>query len=287
MNTKTSYHIDQLRDYSTLFLRSEVNRWLNNDFKSIDLKIKRYDSSLIKNDFNYLSYLKYIYKILEKHYPNEYIYKNEFLNKWLIKELGNSDSIIVNEFRIGKAIADLVMFNGTSRVFEIKTILDKEYRLTSQLLEYKKIFNEIYLIIPKSSFEKYSNYDNSIGIITYDSNIKDFYLFRKPIQNIEINSDSLMNVLHTNEYKEIVKDYYGELPSMNDFTQFEICKELISNIPNEKLNKLFIKTVKKRKLNNVFFNNINNELNQICLSLNLSNDQKTKLIEKLKSKIVY
>lgn len=107
MYIKKSYQINQLRDYSSLFSRSEVLRWNKNDLTSLITKISRYDNSLINKKYTYLSYLKYVYKVLEKFYPNEYIYKNEFINKWLIRELGKSDSIVYNEFRLGKTVADI------------------------------------------------------------------------------------------------------------------------------------------------------------------------------------
>ena len=116
---------NQLRDFSTLFSRSEVNRWLKGDFNSIDIKLERYNLIEKNKGNSYLKFLRNTYHILEKNYPNEYVLKNEFLNKWLKKELGTNNSAIFNEFRIGKAIADLAMFNGISKVFEIKTILDK------------------------------------------------------------------------------------------------------------------------------------------------------------------
>ena len=149
------YTSNQLRDFSTLFLRSEVNRWMNGDFNSIDIKLKRYDLVELNKGKSYLNFLRNTYQVLEKNYPNEYILKNEFLNKWLRNELGDNNSVIFNEFRIGKAIADLAMFNGISKVFEIKTILDKEYRLSNQLEEYKKIvygLNKIKKEIIKKKF---------------------------------------------------------------------------------------------------------------------------------------
>ena len=80
------------------------------------------------------------------------------------------------------------MFNGTSKVFEIKTILDKEYRLSNQIQEYKKIFNEVYIIVPKQQVLKYLNYDNSVGVVTYDSILKKFELYRK--------AKKINNILH-------------------------------------------------------------------------------------------
>lgn len=285
MYLKISYPINQLRDYSSLFSRSEVDRWRNGDFSNLNNNIYRYDNKLFEKEISYLKYLKYIYKVLRRDYPYEYIYKNEFLNQWVKNELGSNNSVVFNEFRIGKATADLALFNGTSKVFEIKTIFDSEYRLSRQLNEYKKLFNEIYLIVPASQLEKYSLINDKVGIITYSASNNTFQLVRKSYSQKNPNFSIIMKVLHTKEYKDIVSEFYGKLPEINDFTQFDICKDLIHKIPSSDLNTLFIKTLKKRKVNNLFFNNINNEFNQICLSLNLNNKEKEKLIYKLNIKI--
>ncbi|WP_396152359.1 sce7726 family protein [Flavobacterium sp.] len=283
---KMIFTSNQLRDFSTLFSRSEVNRWLKGDFDSIDIKLERYNLIEQNKGNSYLKFLRNTYHILEKKYPNEYVLKNEFLNKWLKKELGTNNSVIFNEFRIGKAIADLAMFNGVSKVFEIKTILDKEYRLSNQINEYKKIFNEVYIIVPKVLLSKYSSYDNSVGIISFDSCSKEFELIQKAKRINNIDSNTLMEVLHTKEYLEISKAYFGQLPEMNAFNQFDICKELISKIPQNDLNNLFLSTIKKRNINNQFFNKVNNEFNQICLSLNLKKQERDNLINSLKTNTI-
>jgi len=277
---------NQLRDFSTLFSRSEVNRWLKGDFDSINVKIERYNLFEQYKGDSYLNFLRKIYLILKKNYPIEYVLKNEFLNNWLKKELGTDNSVIFNEFRIGKCIADLAMFNGVSKVFEIKTVFDKEYRLPNQLQEYKKIFNEVYIIVPNILLSKYSSYDSSVGIISFDSNSKKFELVQKAQRVYKVDSSTLMEVLHTKEYLEISKAYFGQLPEMNSFNQFDICRELISKIPQEDLNNLFLTTMKKRNINNQFFNKVNNEFNQICLSLNLKKQERMNLINVLKINII-
>jgi len=175
------------------------------------------------------------------------------------------------------------MFNGKSKVFEIKTVLDKEYRLSNQLQEYKKLFNEVYIIIPNELLSKYIEFDKNIGIITYDSISKNFELIQKSFFNSNIDADVLMEVLHTKEYLSIVTKYYDDIPEMNSFNQFNICKKLIARIPGEDLSELFISEMQKRKINNLFFNKINSEFNQICLSLNLEKSERDNLIMKLKT----
>jgi len=271
------------RDISFLFMRSEVNRWLNSDFSSIDIKLERYKLLEKNRGKSYLHVLKNAYKTIVQHYPNEYVLKNEFLNQKIKQLLGTGKSVVFNEFRIGKAIADLVLFNGDSKVFEIKTILDKEYRLDKQLAEYKKLFNFVFIIVPLELFDKYVAYDNEVGVITYDQNSNSFAIKREAHRNRFMDVDVLMEVLHTKEYLKIVADNL-ELPeNMNAFNQFEIAKRIISTIPADRLNRLFIETMKARNVNNQFFNKVNSEFNQICLSMNLKKAERDCMITNLKA----
>ena len=287
MEKAMKYQINQLRDYSSLFTRSQVLSWLKMDFSSINFKIERYDEKWLNNhNSTYLDYLKHIYSILADNYQNEYIFKNEFLNNWLIKELGETNSQIFSEFRVGNSIADLVMFNGCSKIFEIKTELDSDSRLTLQLQNYEKAFNQIFLIIPNSKLNIYEKQDASIGLITYDPKSENtFSVYRNAKLNLDIEPSAIMSILHTNEYKSIVKKYYGSLPQMTSFNQHRVCSELIFEMPKDKLNKLFIKEMKKRSSSNVLSSRYYKEFNQLFLALRMNRDSKNKMIESLKTTI--
>lgn len=285
MSSKGTYNSDQLRDYSSLFSRSSVKEWMNGDLSSIDYKIDRYDKNWHSNNKNrYIDYLKFVYGVLDTHYQNEYIVKNSFLNDWLIKELGESNSELYSEFRVGTAIADLVMFNGTSKAFEIKTELDTDKRLNSQLEQYRKVFNQIFLIVPSSKVEQYETYDSNVGIICFDNNTPQrFSRLRPAASNKIIDTKALMNILRGNEYKEIVALYYGELPTLTSFNQFEVCSELIGNIPQDELNQLFINQMKKRAGNYKLSSRYFVEFNQISLALRMNDKNRKQLFSVLKA----
>ena len=273
--------VNQLRDFSSLFSRSTVQQWFKDDFKSIDIKLERYNLYKKNKGKSYLKVVKDAYRLLEKLYPNEYVVKNEFLNKWIKHEICDNNAVVFNEFRLGNAVADLAVFNGVSRVFEIKTALDTDYRLSSQLREYKKLFNEVYIVIPKLQLSKYQSSDEQVGIITFEAQTGLFELEKKSHTFEKIDKSVLMNILHTKEYLNIVKTQCKSIPDMNTFSQFEICRDQISKISDAELNQLFIDTMKKRKIHNVFFNKINREFNQVCLSLNLDRNKRDNLITKL------
>lgn len=289
MILKTSYSSNQLRDYSSLFSRNEVQSWLRGDFHSLNLKIERHDDHWLKSmRGTYLDYLKHVYNVLEEHYQNEYILKNNFLNDWLIKEIGKSSSKVFNEFRVGNAVADLVMFNGSSKVFEIKTEYDTDQRLKLQLENYRKAFNQIFLIVPESKLQHYDKYDSGVGLITFSSKkgIK-FEVRRQAVEKLEIEPRTIMDILHTKEYKDVVKNHYGELPDMNSFNQFEICSKLILEIPNKELNAYFIKQMKRRELENVLSSRYYREFNQLFLALKMNNTKKKNMLKNLKSPLKF
>ncbi len=285
LEIKTSYSQNQLRDYSSLFLRSEAKSWMKNDFTSINCKIKRYDEHWIRyTNVTYYDYLKHIYSILEKHYQNEYVLKNSFLTEWLIQELGQTNSKIYSEYRVGSAIADIAMFNGNSKAFEIKSEYDNDNRLKMQLENYLKAFNQIFLIVPETKLHLYKKYDSEIGIITYKKNQhQKFILYRNAINDTRIDAETIMHILHTNEYKAIVKSYFGELPQMTSFNQFNICNDIIRQIPKQDLNSLFIEVMKKRNFENALSSRYFKIFNQLSLALKLKKSQLNSLIANIKT----
>jgi hypothetical protein len=288
MESKEKYSINQLRDYSALFSRSSASEWIKGDLTSIDLKIGRYDYDWFsRKNKSYSDYLKYVYRVLEKHYKNEYILKNTFLNKWLIKEIGETNSQVFNEFRVGNAVADLVMFNGESKVFEIKTELDSDKRLDSQLKYYKKVFNKIYLIVPSAKVKQYQNHDKSIGIITFnEDSINSFTLVRESETNIDVDFETIMDIFHTTEYKKVVKQHFGQLPEMTSFNQYNICKELISEISHIQLSQYFTEIMKERESIGSLSIRTYKELNQISLALKLTEKKRKDMINHLKKPLI-
>jgi hypothetical protein len=280
---------NKMRSYSSIFSSTSFSKLLkDDDFSFINSKIIRYDNSKIGVKIHtYSDYIRYTYNELRKQYRNEYIYKNTFINEMLIKNYGVKETVIINEFRVGNSIADLVMFNGTSKAFEIKTELDTDKRLSGQLVDYKKAFKECYIVTHESLTHKYVKEDNSIGIIELIETPRGLKMqeVRPAVENKQVDSDTIMRCLRTSEYKNIVKEYYKELPQMNNFNMFNICKELISQIPNTSLNSLFIEQLKLRKSNTSKINTHIKELRQIGIALNLNTKLSQRLTDKLNTTI--
>ncbi|MGE0076269.1 MAG: sce7726 family protein [Bacteroidales bacterium] len=281
--------LEKYRSYSSIFSSSSFTKLLRfDDYSFIDAKINRYDRSKIGNEINtYYQYIQYVYLQLRKKYQNEYIYKNTFINSLLLEKYGVKDTIAINEFRVGNSIADIVLFNGTSKAFEIKTELDSNKRLSGQLTDYSKIFKECYIVTHQSLIDKYVKENTHVGIIEWVENFHsiEMHEVRGATINSEIDADTLIRTIRTQEYKNIVMNYYGALPDMNSFNMFEICSEMIKQIPTDNLNQLFINELKKRKSNTQILRTFHQELRQLLLAMNLNQKSYVILDEKLNKPI--
>ena len=281
---------ERLRSYASLFSASFFSRLLeSNDPSLINCEIITYDKSLINKAFKtYMDYLIYAYNILVFNYRNEYIVKNTLINELLLKKYSTKNTVAFSEFKVGSSIADFVLFNGVSKVFEIKTELDSERRLESQLKNYMKLFQECYVVIPAESIPKYLvSLAQGVGVISVVKSSNKMILkeILKPTPVETIDCDVLMESVKTAEYKNIVSNYCGHLPEMNSFNMYNVCKEIIRCMPAKELRILFNNEMKKRQTNTALLYRFKKELRQLCLSMNVGIQQYNGLILRLKEHI--
>lgn len=84
----------------------------------------------------------FFYSLLIKQYPCEYVYKNAIATElYLTGRHSLNESLLTSEFRSGKSRADVVIVNGTTTVYEVKSEFDSLKRLEGQLLDFKNIFD--------------------------------------------------------------------------------------------------------------------------------------------------
>ena len=285
--SQQTYSIEEsLRGYSHAFSRMSLLPIVENgDFSLLNMKIERDKDKMNKKINTYFDYLKFAYAELCKKYRSEYIYKNALITN-LLNEYGTKDTIIINEFRVGNSIADMVIFNGTSKAFEIKTELDSNKRLNAQLSDYSKIFRESYIVIHESMLSKYKIAD-TVGIIflSVEKGKLKLTKIRPAVENNIVDVDMLMRSIRTSEYKNIVQTYFGMLPNVGNCEIYNACKSMMEQIPQENLHNLLLAEIKKRKSNSAYLKSYHNELRQFCLSTNLNTEQYAVFNKKLSNMI--
>lgn len=278
----------QYQDYAGMFSRSVFTDVLKyGDCSAFDRMISLYGG---RSFSSYMDYLSYLYKEISKHYRCEYVYKNELIKKAIAKHFRHNDTVAFNEFRAGDSIVDIALFNGESRAFEIKTEYDSTKRLDKQLKDYSSIFQRCYVVVPSEEKDFYESYlSENVGIVLLSRDRGRIRLveYRAAQKNESIDPHVLMSTLRTQEYKNIVQNYYGRVPDVSCFEMYKACEALLGGIPAERLASEFIGQVKRRK-------GLINELDQcpeclrqMCLSMNLKHEEVNNIITTLSNPITY
>lgn len=271
------------RIYSSLFSRRVVGEVLKGQYTSID-KICDFfeDNKEQKTYFEYLSYL--YYHFMMRYYRCEYVYKNEVINKILLRHFTHPGTISFSEFRVDQSIADLVMFNGISRAYEIKTDYDSDKRLIHQLTDYNKLFDKCYLVTSSDGCKKYAKeLPENVGIIVFEHRRNS--LVHRIVREAEINEmidiPTLMRSIRSVEYKSIVKDLYGSLPLVSEFDMFEECEKLLTKADNRKVRASFMRVIKQRKTNTQSLKQFDQCFRQLGVATNMTIDEYQSFINNL------
>lgn len=271
----------KLRDYSSAFSRNAFMDILNfDDYSKFNWLSSHYN---MKSNCTYIDFLSYLYAQICKKYNCEYVYKNELI-KLLLKKYGTKNTVYFSEFRIGNSIADITMFNGESKAFEIKTEYDSPKRLGKQLEDYKLLFDKVYLVVPENKLADYiDSIETTTGVIVLSKNKGRVILkeVKHAEQNPIFDSEVLISCLRTSEYKNIVSALGVELKSIPGYELFTFCKSVFSTAAPNDLKRLFLQEVKKRNNITARIRKYPMPIRQMMLSLNLTESKAEMLINKL------
>lgn len=204
--------------------------------------LKNVDTTITVGEF-----FDYAYNLLLKSYKNEYVFKNVLIHKILLGKHSLNTSQMLMEFRVDNCKADVVLLNGSSTVYEIKSEYDSMNRLEGQVRAYRDAFDFIYVITSEKQIEKVNkivNDDIGILLLTDRNTISTYREAKSNIHNIKL--PVLFDSMRKVEYIQIIKNYYGYIPQVPNTQINRICKELFCSIPTTKAHQLWVEVLKKR-----------------------------------------
>lgn len=270
---KIAGHKQNARGLSSLFTRRVFDALLHKDSVSLVSQILDYYNIDLFKGLTLSQIFKKSYFALAKDYRCEYLYKNELLNQKLIKNYGTHRTLAINEFKVGNSIVDIAMFNGESKAFEIKSDLDSPFRLAGQMVDYTRLFQKCYVVVPETMLD---NYINAIGcgigviVLTKVKRHLELETYRSAQPNEYIDPYLVMRCLHTKEYMHLINSYFGYLPQKSMFDMFQACSEMMGAIPSDILQVLFLKEIESRQNATHRLLAVQKELRQMCLSMNMN-----------------
>lgn len=183
-----------------------------------------------------------------KDYRNEYIYKNAIANKIVLGKHKFKNISFFTELFVWGVIADVVVANGTTTAYEIKTAYDSFSRLSKQVGIYEQAFEHINVVIPESKLSNLLKVaPDNVGIIILSDNFT-FQEYRKPVSNKDTLSTEIMaSLLHASDKKCLLKKYFNkelEYKSVNDFYNE---KKYLLELDREIMHKELLSSMHKRQ----------------------------------------
>lgn len=225
---------------------------------------------------------------LVKSYRCEYVYKNAIAEKLLLGRHSLKTANLLMEFRVSNCIADVVVLNGTSTVYEIKSEYDSLDRLGNQISAYSECFDNIYVVTHPSQLKELNNIlPSHVGIIELTQSYTLRTIKQTQPNREKVNPRSIFSSLRRDEYLKIIGDHFGYLPSFDPVTRYKICKDRFSEIPPHLAHDYMVSVLNQRDktaAKQTFVRGLPSSLKAIGLKLRLSNKNQLRLTEILAMK---
>ena len=187
-----NYNIYDPEDVRWAKLEYALNRTSHSD---IELLRKNYLSNKIVNDLIFNFY-----------------YCERVIKYYFIKHLKEMNNIVAFEMSIGDSRVDICRINGSLYAYEIKTEYDTFDRLETQMQDYLRTFQKVYIILPHTRVESVRPIlPDSCGIISYRINKSRDVVFSyaQRAQKNHCDIASCINSLSSSDMSYLLKSLKG------------------------------------------------------------------------------
>lgn len=169
--------------------------------------------------------------IKKKENRNEYVYKAAIAHKILLGTHSLSTASMLSEFRVGTSKADVVILNGTSTVYEIKSERDNLGRLRSQIDDYRKAFARVNVITGENHIDAViEKLPSEVGVLLLTSRHQ-ISTIREAIEDAgKIIPSFLFDSLQLSEAKRIFKHLGIDVPSAPNTQIYKIMHKIFAEL---------------------------------------------------------
>ena len=189
------------------------------------------------------------FKILRKRKNRyEYVYKTALTQKVLLGTHSLRTSSMLNEFRAGSSKADVVILNGTSAVYEIKSERDSLKRLEQQIRSYSQVFATINVIVGENHlFEVTKSVPEYVGVLL----LTDRYQIRDISTAVNDASrtvpEKIFDSITLRESKMILQDQQMPIPDVPNAYRYLAWREEFAKLDPIIAHSAMVRTLKKTR----------------------------------------
>jgi hypothetical protein len=196
------------------------------------------------------AFLERLYSEMFRTYRNEYIYKNELVRRVFLARHNPDVSTVLTEVPVAAwaGRVDLIVVNGTTTAYEVKTDFDDLDRLERQTAISLRLFDRVCVVCSESWGQRVENEtDDRVGVLVLQDG-GSIATRRRPADNANnVSAEAVFDCLRTAEYTEALERYVGHLPSdLRSVDRYEFCKPLFSSLPARTAHQILHRALRAR-----------------------------------------
>lgn len=250
--------------------------------------------SITKNEEPIKKLFEDAYSLLSKRdYRHEYVYRAAIASKILLGRHSLNTASMLNEFRVDKCKADVVILNGTSTVYEIKSERDTLSRLQQQVCAYRKVFASVNVITGENHLQSVlESVPNDIGVLLLTDRFHISNIREATDSPERTNPEAIFDSIQLHEAKKILvrmNKAIPEVPNTQIHQAFrEIFKKFTSTKDRKAIHKAMLEVLKEtRSLLPLrdFIHMLPASLQAVAFSLSLKKQDHARLLSALDTPI--
>jgi hypothetical protein len=204
-------------------------------------------AGLVDLDASVASFYELAYARLRRSYRCEYVFKNEIVRR-LVRARHPSISVVVPEFAVGGNRIDMVVVNGTTTAYEIKTAYDSLDRLPAQIAAALRVFDRVIVACAPEHIQRVvaAVSDDRVGILEYTPR-GGFRTERECRPNATATDPrAIFDCLRADEYVRAVRNLVGESPLVPNTQTYRTYAPLFASLPSDVAHGVLIEALGRR-----------------------------------------
>lgn len=186
--------------------------------------------------------------LAKKDFRYEYAYRAAVTHKILLGIHSLNTASMLSEFRVGASKADLVILNGTSTVYEIKSERDNLDRLSAQLASYFKVFSRVNIITSDRHVETLlETTPPYVGVMLLNNRFKISTVREAKKRLDDICQLTVLDSLHRSEAFEILRAFDVPIPDVPNTRLHAELGKIFAKLPVFELHECMIRVLKETR----------------------------------------
>lgn len=171
------------------------------------------------------------HRILARSYRSEYVFKNELISRIIFGRHSPRTASALVEQHMGSSCADVLVLNGTSTVYEIKTDLDDFSRLSGQLESYSTRAEYVFVASSMTRADALAaRVPENVGVIGLHTNGR-LTVAREAISNLDrIDVSHLFGMLRVAELEAILGRTHRYVPEPHQSRAWYAMRDLFHEL---------------------------------------------------------